>query len=287
MKKLILISAILASTSALAADNSTLSFKVYNADAGSFHVNSTLVYGDTEAAVIDTGFTKADAYRIAANVLDSGKNLKTIFISQADPDYYFGAEVLAELFPDAQILTTKPVLDVIEKKKAGKLAFWGPKMGANAPETPVIPNVITSDHFSIDGQTIEIKGTQGVLAHRPYLWIPSEKAILGNVAIFGGLHAWTADTQSEVELSAWTQQLNEMKALNPNIVIPGHMKDQAQLQTNSIQFTNTYLENFIEAKANQSESSGIIKTMTSAYPDAKLNIALDIGAKVHTGEMKW
>lgn len=66
--------------------------------------------------VVDTGFTKADALRIAAKVLDSGKELKTIFISQADPDYYFGAEVLHGLFPEAKILTTPAVKKVIETK---------------------------------------------------------------------------------------------------------------------------------------------------------------------------
>ncbi len=69
------------------AESAPLSLKVYNANSDSFHVNSTLVFGDTEAVVIDAGFTKADALRIAANVLDSGKKLTTIFISQADPDY--------------------------------------------------------------------------------------------------------------------------------------------------------------------------------------------------------
>lgn len=35
--------------------------KVYNAEAGSFHVNAIVVSGETEALVIDTGFTRADA----------------------------------------------------------------------------------------------------------------------------------------------------------------------------------------------------------------------------------
>ena len=53
---------LLVSGSALAAQPLTLD--IYNADGNSFHVNSTLVYGETEAMVIDTGFTKADALRI-------------------------------------------------------------------------------------------------------------------------------------------------------------------------------------------------------------------------------
>lgn len=79
MKKFTLIAAsVLMASPVLAANHSPLTLEVYNADGNSFHVNSTLVYGETDAMVIDTGFTKADAMRIAAKVLDSGKTLKTI-----------------------------------------------------------------------------------------------------------------------------------------------------------------------------------------------------------------
>ena len=127
----------IAFTSAQAAQ--PLSVKVYNADGNSFNVNSTLVYGEKEAMVIDAGFTRADALRIAANVLDSGKELKTIYVSQADPDYYFGVETIKEIFPEAEVVTTPAVLAKINAKLAGKIAFWGPKMGANAPRTPCCP----------------------------------------------------------------------------------------------------------------------------------------------------
>lgn len=107
-----------------------LTLDVYNADGNSFHVNATVVYGETEAMVVDTGFTKADALRIGAKVLDSGKTLKTIFISQADPDYYFGAEVLKQMFPQAEVIATPGVKAKIEQKLQGKLDFghrkWAP-----------------------------------------------------------------------------------------------------------------------------------------------------------------
>lgn len=113
---------------------------------------------------------------------------------------------------------------MIKQKMAAKFALWEPKMGNNAPSTPVLPDAYLQSSFTIDGHQIEIKGTAGVLAYRPYLWIPSEKAIIGNVAVFGGLHVWMADTQSPEKLAAWLTQLDEMKVLNPDVVVPGHMK---------------------------------------------------------------
>ncbi|KGK13849.1 MULTISPECIES: MBL fold metallo-hydrolase [Vibrio] len=264
-----------------------LTLEVYNADGNSFHVNSTLVYGDTEAMVVDTGFTKADALRIAAKVLDSGKTLKTIFISQADPDYYFGAEVLKQLFPQAEVVATPAVRAKIAEKLQGKLAFWGPKMGANAPVNPLLPTAYQGKTLSLDGETIEIRDSEGELAHRPYLWIPANRAILGNVAVYGNVHLWMADAQSNQERHAWAEQLQQMAELKPQVVIPGHMTANTATDSSAIRFSQSYLTAFDQAKSNSKDSAALIQTMLASYPDAGLPMALEIGAKVHTGEMKW
>ncbi|RQP22780.1 MBL fold metallo-hydrolase [Piscinibacter terrae] len=278
---------VVAAGDAAAQNAAPLAVKVYNADAGSFHVNAVVVSGKTEAMVIDTGFTRADALRVAANVLDSGKTLKTIFISNADPDYYFGAETLKGIFPQAQVLTTAAVREKIQSKLAGKVAFWGPKMGANAPRQPIVPDAITGNTLTVDGETIEVRGTTGELAHRPYVWIPSIKAIAGNIGIFGNLHAWTADTQKASERKAWLAQLDEMQALHPVLVVPGHMAAGTALDDGAIRHTREYLQRFEAELPRAANSAELIATMQKAYPQAGLGIALDIGAKVNKGEMKW
>lgn len=264
-----------------------LSVKVYNADANSFHVNAVVVSGKSEAMVIDTGFTRADALRVAAHVLDSGKTLKTIFISNADPDFYFGAETLKELFPQARVLTTPAVREKIQAKLAGKLAFWGPKMGANAPRAPIVPEAIEGRTLSVDGETVEVRGTTGELAHRPYVWIPSIKAIVGNIAVFGNLHVWTADTQKPGERQAWLAQLDEMQALRPALVVPGHMAAGTALDDSAIRYTRDYLRRFEAELPKAQNAAELIGVLQKAYPQAGLGIALDIGAKVNKGEMKW
>jgi glyoxylase-like metal-dependent hydrolase (beta-lactamase superfamily II) len=264
-----------------------LTLKVYNAEGGSFHVNSVVVSGKTEAVVIDSGFTRADALRIAANVLDSGKTLKAIFISNADPDYYFGAETLKTIFPQVPVLTTPAVREKIQAKLAGKMAFWGPKMGANAPKQPIVPEELKGTTLTVDGETIEVRSTTGELAHRPYVWIPSIKAIVGNVGVFGNLHVWTADTQKPSERQAWFVQLDEMQALKPATVVPGHMAAGTALDASSIAYTRDYLQRFDAASAKAKNAGELIEAMQKAYPQAGLGIALDIGAKVNQGEMKW
>lgn len=277
---------VVASTGA-SAQSAPLTLKVYTADSNSFNVNAVVVSGQSEAMVIDSGFTRADALRVAANVLDTGKTLKTIFISNADPDFYFGAETLKQLFPQAQVVTTSAVREKIAAKLAGKLAFWAPKMGANAPQHPIVPDTLQGTTLTVDGETIEVRGTTGELASRPYTWIPSIKAVVGDIAVFGNLHVWTADTQKPSERSAWFAQLDEIEALKPAIVVPGHMAAGTALDASSIRYTRDYLKRF-DAEAEKAKSSAeLIAAMQKAYPDAGLGIALDIGAKVRKGEMQW
>lgn len=265
-----------------------LAVKVYNADANSFHHNSTLVYGQKDAVLIEAGFTRADALRIAANVLDSGKQLTTIYVSQADPDYYFGLEALKEVFPQVDVVTTPAVLNKINTKLAGKLAFWGPKMGVNAPRKPVVPRALESNTLTLEGQSIEIRGTQGLLAHRPYAWIPSIKAVVGNIGVFGGTHVWTADTQTAAERAAWVAQLDEMASLKPELVVPGHMKAGTKLDASAITFTKDYLQTFEKNLAANKTSATLIPAMKQAYPYLTEGMSwLDLSAKVNTGEMKW
>lgn len=275
----------LAATAAAAGE--ALSLKVYNADAQSFNVNSVLISGPTEAVVVDAGFTRADAYRIAANVLDSGKKLTTVLVSNADPDYYFGAEVLKQLFPDARVVTTPAVRSRIQAKMQAKLGFWGPKMGANAPQSPVLPDLLQGNTVTVDGEALEVRGTTGLLAHRPYVWVPALRAVVGNVAVFGNMHVWTADTKTVEERAAWIAQLDEMAALKPAVVVPGHMKAGTPIDAANLSFTRDYLKSFDAAVQESAGSAQLMQAMQAAYPQLGTSLSLEIGAKVVKGEMPW
>ncbi|WP_374486784.1 MBL fold metallo-hydrolase [Zoogloea sp.] len=266
---------------------SPLTVQVYNADAASFHVNAVLVAGKTDAVLLDTGFTRADALRIAAMVLDSKKTLKTIYISQADPDYYFGIEVLKQHFPDAKVVTTAPTRKKIEATLATKLQVWGPRMGANAPKAVPLPDVLAGNTIPLEDQTLEIRGLDDSLPHRSFVWIPSIKTIAGGVNVYAGLHLWTADAQSVQERADWAKKLGAMAALQPAVVIPGHSLPGQKQDAAQLAWSQTYLARYEQELPKAANSAALIEAMKKAYPEAGLAIALEIGAKVNKGEMKW
>jgi len=278
---------VVANGAAAQASPAALSLQVYNADAGSFHVNAVLVSGETDAVLIDTGFTQADAHRIAAMILDCRKTLKTIYISQADPDFYFGAGLLKKLFPEATLIASAPTVKKIQATLPTKLQVWGPRLGINAPTDVPVPDVITGNTIMLEGQSLEIRGLHDSLPHRSYVWIPSLKAMVGGVNAFASLHVWTADTQTAQERADWSRKLGAMAALQPTTVVPGHMLPGQKQDASQLAYTQSYLARFESELATAPNSAALIEAMKSAYPTAGLMVALEIGAKVNKGEMKW
>lgn len=266
---------------------STLSFTVLDLDfpAGSKNKTATLVSGESEAMLVDAGFTRADGHRIAAEILDSGKTLTTVFISHGDPDFYFGAEVLADSFPDATFVATPPVIEHIEHSYEGKLKAWA-ALGANLPTRLVDLQPLTGD-LTLEGHGFQLKGGAEALPDRHYLWQAEQRAVLGGVLLFQHEHVWVADTPTQEDRAAWIAVLDEMAALDPELVVPGHRMPGTPPDTSAISATRDYLVAFEEELGNAADGAALTEALLKRYPDHGMQIAAQIGAKVATGEMTW
>jgi glyoxylase-like metal-dependent hydrolase (beta-lactamase superfamily II) len=266
---------------------STLGFTVLDLDfpAGSQNKTATLVTGENEALLVDAGFTLADGHRLAAAVLDAGKALTTLFISHGDPDFYFGAEVLADAFPSAVFVATPHVIEHIQHSYEGKLKAWA-SSGANLPTRLVDIQPLTGD-LTVDGHRFELKGGTAELPDRHYLWQAEHRALLGGVLLFQQEHVWVADTAKPEQRTAWLGLLDEMEALNPELVVPGHRLPGTAADVTAIASTREYLLAFEEELAAAVDGPSLTEALTKRYPDHGMVVAAVIGAKVVQGEMVW
>ena len=205
-------------------------------------------------------------------------------ITSGDPDFYFGLQPLVKAFPNAKVVATQPVVDHIKATKDAKLAFWGPQMKDGAPTELVVPQVLASTTFMVDGEKIDIEQANSYAA---YVWIPSAKTILGGTGVSWGIHVWTADTQTQASRKQWQQTLDDMAAHQPERVIPGHYLGTPPAGTGAIDFTRQYLQQFEHALAEHKDSAGVIASMKKQWPNLAEASSLELSAKVNTGEMKW
>lgn len=96
-----------------------------------------------------------------------------------------------------------------------------------------------------------------------------------------------ADAQTTEARNQWIAVLDKMEALHPAIVVPAHANTQSPFDVSAIEHTKSYIRFYEEALKTNKTSEALIKAIKAKYPALTFEIALQIGAKVNTGEMKW
>lgn len=264
-----------------------LKIQVYNASENSFGVASVIVSGKTDAVLIDAQFTLADAEKVAQEMKASGKKLTTIYISHADPDYYFGLEIFKQYFPDVVAYASPASVEAVKATAQKKLDVWGERLGKAITSNVVLPQVLKGNSIELEEQKLEIVGLEE-FPNKTFVWIPSIKAVVGGINVFGTtFNLWMADAQTPDARKNWIAVLDKITALNPEIVIPAHGNNNSPFDISAVKHTKNYIKFYEEALKTNKTSEALIAALKSKYPTLTFETALQIGAKVNTGEMKW
>lgn len=266
-----------------------ITWKHFPAGESGFFRAPVLLTGTREAVLIDAGFTFADGRKLAGAIKTSGKQLTTIYISQSDPDYYFALAPLRAAFPDARVIAASATVNAIRGSVQKKIEVWGPKLKENGPQAIseiVIPEAVDSSMIALEDERIEVIDAQG-LTNRRHLWVPSLHAVFGGVLVFRDVHVWIADTPTVDARKKWADNLDTLAARKPSIVVAGHLLENSATDAAAIAYTREYLATFEEELARAKDSTELAAAMRERYPSAGMGVALDIGAKVAKGEMKW
>jgi glyoxylase-like metal-dependent hydrolase (beta-lactamase superfamily II) len=264
-----------------------LKLEVFNASENSFGVASVIVSGKNDAVLIDAQFTLEDAEKVAQEIKKSGKKLTTIYISHADPDYYFGLEVFKKYFPEVTAYASPATVESIKATAQKKLEVWGERLGKAITSNVVLPQVLKGNSIDLEGQKLEIEGLEE-FPSKTFVWIPSIKAVVGGINVFGTtFNLWMADAQTADARKQWINVLDKIEALHPEIVIPAHANSQSPFDVTAVKHTKSYIQFYEEALKTNKTSEELIKAIKTKYPTLTFETALQIGAKVNTGEMKW
>jgi glyoxylase-like metal-dependent hydrolase (beta-lactamase superfamily II) len=261
--------------------------QVYNASENSFGVASVIVSGKTDAVLIDGQFTLADAEKVSQEIKKSGKKLTTIYVSHGDPDFYFGLEIFKKYFPEVTAYASPATVEHIKATAQKKLDVWGERLGKNITSNVILPQVLKGKSIDLEGQQLEIIGLEE-FPSRTFVWIPSIKAVVGGINVFGTtFHLWMADAQTAEARKQWIAVLNKIESLQPAIVIPAHAKSESAFDLTPVKHTKSYIQFYEESLKTNKTSEALIAALKTKYPTLTFDIALQIGAKVNTGEMKW
>lgn len=264
-----------------------LKLQVYNAAENSFGVASVIISGKTDVVVIDAQFTLADAEKVAREIKNSGKKVIAIYVSYGDPDFYFGLEVFKRYFPEVTAYASPATVEHIKATAQKKLDVWGGQLGNKVTSNVILPQVLKGNSIELEGKKLEIAGLEDFPA-KTFIWIPSIKAVVGGINVFGTtFNLWMADAQTPEARKQWIAILDKIESLQPAIVVPAHANSASPFDLSAVKHTKSYIQFYEEALKTNKTSSALIAALKAKYPELTFETALQIGAKVNTGEMKW
>jgi glyoxylase-like metal-dependent hydrolase (beta-lactamase superfamily II) len=265
-----------------------LATKVFFSDESGFEVASVIVTGKTDAALIDAQWTLSNAHRVIAEILETGKYLKTIYITHAHPDHYFGLGTIAEAFPEARIIAIPPVAHTINKQFFGKVEHWEKTIGVtNVPRKTAKIEPLNENYFKLEGHRIEIiPEVMGDMKYNTVVWIPSIKTLYGSDVLFNQAHPFTCEVTAE-ERQQWIKDVERLEKMGAEVIIPGHQKPGMPFDSSSFSFTRDYLVATEEELARTSDVAGFYYAMVKRFPEANLFISNEMNAGFFKGGLDW
>ncbi len=220
-----------------------LQIKIYTSSDKDFAVNSTLVYGDKDAILIDTQFLSNEAQDLVELIKETNRNLTTVYITHGHPDHYFGLAVIKPAFPNAKIVAAPTTITGI--KNAGMRGERSDlEFGAGLPPAgPILPSDLPSNPLMLEGADLLIVGgLMGDAPNNTYVWIPSIRTVIAGDIVFSGTHFTVPKNHDD-----WFKTLDKI-ALKPKTIAFGHQIAGAD-DLSAIGFMKKYMLDWDKALA--------------------------------------
>jgi cyclase len=186
-------------------------------DGGWMVNNMGLVAGDGGVTSIDLTSTERrtrDYLRVAESA--AGAPPRRVVFTHAHPDHCNGASLL----PDAEIIAHRTVADELQLPHRLAPHIFEPFEQGDV--RPRVPTVVFDDGVTLDptGVRIEVRHP-GMRAHTrgdAYVWLPAQRVLFtGDLVFHGGTPFALSGSPS-----GWLHALEQMAALDPLMVVPGH-----------------------------------------------------------------
>jgi glyoxylase-like metal-dependent hydrolase (beta-lactamase superfamily II) len=235
---------------------------------------TTLIFGQTDAVLVDTQLTTAAAKEMVEWVLATGKNITTIYISHAHADHFYGNHSVLEKFPEAKVVATPETVSRMAEAISpdGMDSFWRKLFPGQIPENLVMATPLEEDYFLLENERLEVvrlghTDTDDTTA----LWVPAIGLVVAGDAVYNNTHPFLGESASLEARSRWVAALDKIAALNPKHVVGGHSDPSKGFSPNSIQETKAYLDDFARLEGQTSSPEELYSQMLELHP-TRLNI---------------
>ena len=250
--------------------DSALTLNVIHGGPSSFDATNTLVMGEKDAVLIDVPIVLSQAHRVVAEILESKRNLKYIYITHGHPDHYLSAPVFIQAFPDAELIATQQTCVDVAISIPPRLRYWASVLGYDCPRYPIVPRPYDKSYIELESERLEILGPM-VGDHKSVtaVHIPSLNTVIASDIVFYGIHLFMAHHTDPKDRRGWLDSIRYLMSLKPETVVAGHRLAHLSNSPRSLQYCHDYLVAFEEALAQANSPDELITAIQKRFPEVQ------------------
>ncbi|MDG4823931.1 MBL fold metallo-hydrolase [Asanoa sp. WMMD1127] len=232
--------------------------------------SATLIHGEREAVLVDALLTDGEGDDLADWVEDAGRELTAIYVTHGHGDHFFGAAALLDRFPDARLVATPEVVDVMTEQLRPEVldGFWRARFPDQIGD-PVVAEPLDGDTIPLEGEELHAVALgHSDTDHTTALHAPSIGLVVAGDSVYNGVHPYLAEAGPGADrLGGWFGALDTVAALRPRVVVAGHKAPGAPDAPGDVDATRDYLRDWAEAVRRTGDARALYDTMVERYPD--------------------
>jgi glyoxylase-like metal-dependent hydrolase (beta-lactamase superfamily II) len=229
----------------------------------------TLIYGERDAVLVDTFLSIQHSTELVDWLVNSGKNLTTIYVTHAHGDHFFGLKLVLDRFPNARAFATASSVAAMQKQISPGFikSFWEPRFPGQVPSPLVAPEVLEGDTLYLDGEelkVVELGHTDTV--HTTALHVPSIGLVVSGDAVYNNTHLYLAECDRKAR-DEWLRALDRVEALHAGSVVAGHGVLDPDSSPRHVEETRRYIRDFNVAEAGTATVMDLYEKMLALHPN--------------------
>jgi len=229
---------------------------------------STLIYGKSDAVLVDAYMTIEQASALADWVASKHKNLTTIYITHGHGDHWFGVGTLLERFPNASVVATPNTVKVMRHNASPESlrTAWEPAFPRQIPDNLVIAKELEGRVITLEGHellVVELGHTD--TDHTTCLHVPSIGLVVAGDAAYNDVHLYLAESNVQ-KRQEWIAALDRIEALNPRAVVATHKRPENDDHPRIIEETRKYIRDFDRLVETTKTAQELYDKMLELYP---------------------
>lgn len=230
---------------------------------------STLIYGVSDAVLVDAFMTVKQANTLADWVASKGRNLTTIYITHGHGDHWFAVGTLLERFPGARAIATPNTVKVMRQNASPEMldGAWKPGFPGQIPANLVIAEELKGNVIDLEGyQLVAVELGHTDTDHTTCLHVPSIGLVVAGDAAYNDVHLYLAESSVQ-KRREWIAALDKIESLNPRAVVASHKRPDNDDNPRIIEETRQYIRDFDRLVETTKTAQELYDKMLELYPN--------------------